>query len=334
MKASMDDIAGVVGIVPTPAVPEASHWSTELSVNLDETARMIRLVEDAGIRILLTNGTFGEGSSMTERDEQAFADCIVQTARPDMLLFAGITTLNTRETIRRARALLGLGATGLFLGRPMWLSLDQADIVRYYADIAEALPGVPLILYDNPLTFKGPIEAETYRALSRNRAIIASKHAGSTIERDLQAVEGRIRLLPMETVWVDHARAHPNVVTACWSGSIACAPEASIMLADAIARQDWATAEGLSARMGYAERAMFPDGSLQKFIDYSVQIAHARFAAAGLIDPGPPRPPYLSAPEAYIEGAHECGRRWRALRAELMRDAAAMVGAAGFEPAT
>jgi dihydrodipicolinate synthase/N-acetylneuraminate lyase len=50
-----------------------------------------------------------------------------------------VTTLNTRDTIARARALVELGADGLFLGRPMWMSLDPAGILRYYRDIAEAL---------------------------------------------------------------------------------------------------------------------------------------------------------------------------------------------------
>ena len=68
---------------------------------------------------------------------------------------------------------------------------------------------------------------------------------------------------------------------------------------------------------------MFPDGSLEKFMDYSVQIAHARFEASGLIDPGPARPPYRYAPESYLEGGRECGRRWTVLRHEFGQPAMA-----------
>ena len=204
----------------------------------------------------------------------------------------------------------------------MWLSVNQPDIVRYYADIAEALPNVPIIVYDNPLAFKAPIASETYAQLSRNSSIVAAKHTGSpTLGDAVAAVQGRMRILPSETRWFDWARKLPDDIQACWAGSVACAPEAIVALAAAIARRDWSTAERISGRMSWAESPMFPDGSLEKFMDYSIQIAHARFAAAGLIEPGPSRPPYLSAPEAYLEGGRESGRRWRMLRAEFSETA-------------
>jgi hypothetical protein len=33
------------------------------------------------------------------------------------------------------------GAFGLFLGRPMWCKTDEASIVGFYADVAEAPAG-------------------------------------------------------------------------------------------------------------------------------------------------------------------------------------------------
>ena len=52
---------------------------------------------------------------------------------------------------------------------------------------------------------------------------------------------------------------------------------------------------------------MFPGGDLANFMDYSIQIGHLRFAAAGLIDPGPPRAPYIDVPEEYVPGARNAG---------------------------
>ena len=62
---------------------------------------------------------------------------------------------------------------------------------------------------------------------------------------------------------------------------------------------------------------MFVGGELADFMNYSVQIGHLRFAAAGLIDPGPPRPPYIGLPENYEKGGRETGRRWAELQAEF-----------------
>ena len=63
MKLDASDIRGVVGIVPTPANPDAASWAATDTVNLAETEKMVRLVTGAGIEIIMTNGTFGEAAT-------------------------------------------------------------------------------------------------------------------------------------------------------------------------------------------------------------------------------------------------------------------------------
>lgn len=312
------DLVGVLGMVPTPSVPGADHWSCENSVDLDQTARMTRMALDGGVRILLTNGSLGEGATLLEHELCDFTRCIADALAGRGLVFAGVTTLNTRETIRRARAVLAAGADGLFLGRPMWMSLDPQAIVRYYADIAEALPGVPLVVYDNQFAFKAKIDTPTYAALSRIPAVIGAKHIGGpSIADDLRAVEGRMRILPIDTQWGALARAFPEEALACWSGNTADGPEPLAALARAVAAKDWGRVEAISARMAWAQAPMFPGGKLENFVDYNIPIAHARLAGSGLVRSGPPRPPYIFAPEGHLEGGRETGRRWESLRREF-----------------
>lgn len=317
-QVTLEHIEGVLGMLPTPSTPDADHWSCTQSVDLDATARMATMIVDAGIGILLTAGSFGEGASLTWDEHQALTDCLVQTVGSRCLLFAGATTMNTRDTIRRGRTLIEMGADGLFLGRPMWMSLDQQDIVRFYADVAEALPGIKLIVYDNQFAFKAKIETATYAALSRNDAIVATKHIGGpAIADDLRAVAGRMRVLPVDAQWAALAHAFPEAAVACWSGNVADGPEPLIALAGAVARGDWARAEHICARLAWAQAPMFPGGKLENFVDYNVPIARARLQGSGLVQSGPPRPPYLHAPETHWEGGRETGRRWKTLRTEL-----------------
>jgi len=318
MKLSAGDITGVLGMIPTPSTPDADDWRCENSVDLEQTAKMVAQVAGGGVRILLTNGSLGEGASLTAREQEVFTDCVVQSLHGRGLLFAGVTTLNTRDTIARARKLVALGADGLFLGRPMWMSLDAPGIVRYYADLAEALPGVPFVVYDNQFAFKAKIATETYAVLSRNPAIVAAKHIGGpAIADDLLAVGGRLRILPLDTQWCALARAYPEAASACWSGNAADGTEPLIALDAAIKSRDWARAEAISARMAWAQAPMFPGGKLENFVDYNIPLAHARIDGSGLVKSGPPRPPYLFAPEEYMAGGRETGRRWASLRAEF-----------------
>lgn len=317
-----DDITGVLGILPAPSVPGADHWSCTQSLALDEIARMTARIRAGGIRILLTGGSFGEGASLTEDEHVALAGCVAETLAGthggDGLLFAGATTLNTRETIARARRLVDAGATGLFLGRPMWMALDHEGSLRFYRDVTEALPGVPIIVYDNQFAFKNGLSTQTYAALADIPEIIATKHIGGPGMADaLRAVAGRMKVLPVDAQWAALARDFPAEATACWTGNCADGTEPLAALASAISAGDLDRADHVCARMVWAQTPMFPGGKLESFVDYNVPIAHGRLQGSGLVRSGPPRPPYTVAPEGHWEGGRETGRRWAALCAEF-----------------
>jgi len=200
----------------------------------------------------------------------------------------------------------------------MWVALDDRGIVQYYRDVAEALPEMALVIYDNPGAFKGKISPAAYRELSRIPQIVASKHigllGGEAFLADLRAVQGRIRLLPLESDWYYWARLFPEEVVACWSGNVACGPAPVVALKEAILGRDWERARRVTEEIEWALEPLFPGGNFQEFLKYSIQLDNAQFEAAGYIRPGPTRPPYTWAPEAYMEGARESGRRWAQLQ--------------------
>jgi 4-(2-carboxyphenyl)-2-oxobut-3-enoate aldolase len=322
MKVTFDDFVGVAGIVPTPATPDAGQWRAVQTIAYDETRKMVDLVVNAGVDIVMTTGTFGECATLTWPELRGFVECVAQTVAGRRPVFAGVTTLNTRDTIERGRELLRMGADGLFVGRPMWLAMDDAAIVRYYQDIAQALPRVPLVVYDNPIAFKGKISREAYLALAMIPEIVAAKHVGGpALESDMLAVGKSMRILPLAPVWGALAERQPELARACWSGGVACAPAPIVAVAHAIAARDWPLVRAITEKLQWAEAPMFPGGDLTRFMDYSIQIGHIRFKAAGLIDPGPPRPPYLEVPAEYVPGAQECGQRWAQLQAEFTHQA-------------
>jgi len=128
---------------------------------------------------------------------------VIQTAQKQVPVFCGATTLNTRDTIRRGRELMQMGATGLFLGRPMWQEMDDDSIVGFYSDIAEALPDAPIIVYDNPEAFKGKLSPRVYARLAKIPTIIGAKYMaiGQQFLADLDAVGDHITLMPMDSDW-------------------------------------------------------------------------------------------------------------------------------------
>lgn len=320
-----DDITGVVGIMPTPATPDADRWNVEYSVDLDATARLAADLVRGGVDVLMTTGTFGECATLTWQEQQDFVAAVVEAVAGRIPVFAGATTLNTRDTIGRSRRFAELGADGVFVGRPMWLPLDDRGIVRFYREVCEATPQLPVVLYDNPGAFKGKIGTAAYEELSRIPQIVAAKHlglvAGGAFVSDLRAVAGRMRLLPLESDWYYFARLFPDVVTACWSGNVACGPGPVVHLKKLIQRRDWNGCVSLADEIEAALEPLYPDGNFSEFLKYSIQLDNAQFRSAGFMDTGPTRPPYVEAPEAYLAGAREAGRRWASLHAAYEREA-------------
>ncbi|MEM8663579.1 MAG: dihydrodipicolinate synthase family protein [Pseudomonadota bacterium] len=313
------DLEGIVAILPTPSLPGADRWDCEASVDLEATSAMTEMIAGAGIDLFMTCGSFGEGASLLAQEHEALTRCVAETLAGHGLLFAGATTMNTRETIHLARRLVAAGADGLFLGRPMWMSLDGPGIVRFYRDVAEALPGIPVIVYDNEFAFKAKIGTETYKALAAIPQVIATKHIGGpTLAADLEATAGSMAVLPLDNQWPALAREHPSA-RAAWTGNAADGPEPLVALAAAVAAKDFARADTIAGEMAHAQAPMFPGGKLENFVDYNIPIAHARLEGSGKVRTGPPRPPYTTAPDGHLEGGRETGRRWARL-CERYRD--------------
>jgi 4-(2-carboxyphenyl)-2-oxobut-3-enoate aldolase len=307
------DIKGVVGIVPTPATSDADDWRCTNSVNVAETEKMIQAVVDAGIEQVMTTGTFGECASLTHQEWLQFSGCVAETVRGRVPFFAGVTTLNTRDTIARGREAIDVGADGIFVGRPMWLPLDDNGVVRFYRDITEALPGVPLVIYDNPAAFKGKISVQAYLQLAQLPEIVATKHAGGpSLESDIEAFGDQVAVLPLDSDWVRAAKKFPDRASACWSGNVACAPSPLAALSRAVRSQDWVAADVISEQVNWALAPQF-GGDMSRFMDYSIPVGRGRFRGAGLIDCGPSRPPYIEGPPDMVAGGEETGRRWAEL---------------------
>jgi 4-(2-carboxyphenyl)-2-oxobut-3-enoate aldolase len=314
----VEDLTGVLAIMPTPATANASDPAVRDTVDHAEAARAVEQLIADGVDALLSAGTFGECASLTHDELNAFATTIVKAAARRVPVFVGATTLNTRDTIERARELADIGVDGLLLGRPMWSYLDEVDIVRYYREVAAAVPELAIIVYDNPEAFKGKIPTAAYRAFADLPQIIGVKYpslVGANYSEDLAAAGGKVRILPIDRDWYQAWTMHPDHAVACWSGSASCGPLAHVELAKAIREGNDERAKAVNTEIQAAAKPFLPQGSFALFSNYNVQLEKIRINEAGYIAAGPCRPPYINCPEEYAAGARESARLFAELNA-------------------
>ncbi|HOV38505.1 MAG TPA: dihydrodipicolinate synthase family protein [Spirochaetales bacterium] len=321
LKFTAKNVRGIFNIMPTPAIPNGNRWDCEDSVDYVETARIVNMLVDNHVDAILTNGTFGEGATLTESEWRKFNEKVITTAKGKVPVFSGATTLNTRDTIRRAKEIMSIGATGLFLGRPMWQEMDEDAIVGYYSDIAEALPDAPIIVYDNPEAFKGKMTPRVYGRLAKIPNVIASKYisVGQQYLADVEAAGDNIIIMPLDSDWYFAWKWAPEKAKATWTGSGNCGMAPLLALKQAIESGDDAKARTITFELRDAYKTLFPHGNFHDFSIYNIQIEKTRFNAAGLVKCGPSRPPYNRIPEQNAEGAILVGKKYAALQEKYSR---------------
>jgi len=321
LRLCAQDLTGIYNILPTPAIKNVSLLTCDDTVDYEATTRLVRAVVDGGADGIMTNGTFGEAATLSFDEIERFVARVVDEVAGAVPVFAGATALSTRETIRRGRALLNLGASGLFLGRPMWCECDDATIVGFYNDVAEMLPDTPLIVYDNPEVFKGKISTAAYAELAKIPAIIGAKYVALTsdYEADVEACGDAITIMPLEMDWLSARRRVGEAARAVWTGSGNCGMAPLIALREAIFSGNEDAANSVTADIVHTFETFFPNNSFHDFSLYNIPLEKARFAAAGVIDPGPARPPYHLVPQEYLDGARVAGRRWATLQQKYGR---------------
>lgn len=316
LKFEAKDVRGIFNIMPTPATANAARWDCEDSVDYVESARIVNMLIDNHVDAILTNGTFGEGASLTESEWSKFNQAVISTANGRVPVFSGATTLNTRDTIRRSREVMAMGASGLFLGRPMWQEMDEDAIIGFYSDVAEALPDAPIIVYDNPEAFKGKLTPKTYARLAKIPNIVASKYisVGPQYLADVEAAGDHIVIMPLDSDWYFAWKWAPEKARATWTGSGNCGMAPLNALKHAIETGDDTLARTITLELRDAYKTLFPKGNFHEFSIYNIQLEKTRFNAAGLVKAGPSRPPYNRIPEDIAQGAIIVGQKYAALQ--------------------
>ncbi|MFB6360347.1 MAG: dihydrodipicolinate synthase family protein [Halobacteriales archaeon] len=304
--------------MPTPATPDAGDPAARDTVDVEETARAVQALESAGVDALMLTGTSGEAFALTPHEWRTVTRTAAEAAGR-MQILAGTTTLNTRTTIERAEFARDVGCHGMLLGRPMWNALSTDAMVGFYRQVAEAVPELGIMVYDNPGAFKGPITA--WDRLAEIDSVVAGKYisVGPSFweaRRQVRSADGELVLVPMDAYLAAMRTWDPDLPVVCWSSSVSCGPAPTQALVDALAAGNWERAVEISGRMAWAFETFFPEGDMETFGRHTVSIVKARMAEAGFLKPGPVRPPDPHTPEAYLEGGREAGRRWRELVAE------------------
>lgn len=333
-RLTAQDIRGAWAIIPTPAKENASDWRASDTVDLEESARVVEALIAAGVDGILSLGTLGECAALDWDEKRAFIKTIVEAADGRVPVFAGTSSLSTRETIRQTREAYELGADGTMVGPPMWNKPDVGAAVTFFRELAEAVPQMAICVYTNPYVFKFDFPPPFWAQVAAIPQVVCAKtaSAGSYL-RDLKATGGNIRLMPIDAEYYAAARLDPETATAFWSSSASCGPAPVVVLRERVAQAkrdgDWSAAKTLHEQIGMAILPTICYGDFGEFQMHNVALEKGRMDAAGWLKAGPNRPPHHVIPDRIRELGVAGGEAWRQLQTQYAEQAAAVIARAG-----
>lgn len=147
-----------VNVTPFTAEGEA--------IDLEANRRFVDWQIECGVPGIIILGTTGEFLTVTESERARFVEDTVEhvNGRIDVLVGAGNAA--TRFAVANARQAEAAGADGLMIMPPYYYTPTEDEIFGYYAAITEAC-GLPIMLYNNPVTTNVDMSAKLVGRLTR-----------------------------------------------------------------------------------------------------------------------------------------------------------------------
>lgn len=185
MTLQLDWLRGCATALVTP-------FTADGSVDEKRLRDLIEYQIDGGVRVLVPCGTTGESVTMNDEENRLVIRTTVELARGRAKVIAGTGSNSTAVTIERSRAAREIGVDGVLTVAPYYNKPTQDGLYAHFRAIAEAVDGLPVVIYNVPGRTSSNIAAETTLRLARDSEnIVAVKEASGNLSQIMEILRGR-----------------------------------------------------------------------------------------------------------------------------------------------
>jgi len=157
--------------------------------------RMRSLVDrqiNGGVKLLVPCGTTGESATMTEDEDAQVIAITIEVARGRAKVIAGAGSNATASAIDYSKRAQDAGADAVLQVAPWYNKPTQEGLYSHFRAIAEAVPDLPIMLYNVPGRTSSNIAAQTTLRLARDcENIVAVKEASGNLTQIMEILRER-----------------------------------------------------------------------------------------------------------------------------------------------
>jgi dihydrodipicolinate synthase/N-acetylneuraminate lyase len=159
-----------------------TQFDSALDLDLAATRRVQTALIRDGVHGLVLMGTVGEGNSLSAAEKRKVLEAAVEASEGKVPVIAGVSELTTAAAASFARDAERIGASGLMVLPAMVYVPTPAELEHHFRVVAGA-SALPIMLYNNPPSYRVNIDLETLERLATVDSIVALKESAPDSRR-------------------------------------------------------------------------------------------------------------------------------------------------------
>jgi len=167
--------------------PPTTQFKADLSLDLDATASHLETLIQSGVDGLVMLGSLGENASLTREEKREVMRVAISTSAGRVPVLSGVAELSGDHAATYVRDLEALGADGAMVMPAMAFRPDPDEVVAHYSRVADAT-SLPLMLYNNPISYHADATPEILKALAKHENYVAIKESSGDPRRVTEIV--------------------------------------------------------------------------------------------------------------------------------------------------
>lgn len=163
-----------------PAITTQMH--KDGSLDLDATAVHVEALIKSGIKGLIFLGSLGENQPMAGEEKRRVIEAMIKTVNGRVPVLSGVAETSTAEAVRYTRDVEKLGVDGVMLMPAMLYKGDPDETLAHFRTVAKST-GLPLMIYNNPISYANDITPELFAKLADQKNFVALKESSGDVRR-------------------------------------------------------------------------------------------------------------------------------------------------------
>ena len=127
----------------------ATPFTTSQELDLPAYRRLVKHLVDGGVDGLWVLGTTGEAATVNDAERDLLITATLEESQGRQVI-VGTGSNDTRKTMATTRRAQELGAHGALVITPYYNKPMPSGIVAHFQAVADAAPGLPLVVYNVP----------------------------------------------------------------------------------------------------------------------------------------------------------------------------------------